>query len=308
MHRYFIASCCIIIFSVLIYSCKKDNASDNAETILTGTAAIMTDETLMPIIEDQIAVFESAYNAKITLASKSEAEVLNALLKDSISIAILSRRLSKEELKIFSNRKIYPKVTGFGTDALALIRNSNSNDTLIDLAAIVDFLQGKTVSNIKGLVFDNPNSSNVRYLDSVAGISKSRKDGIYSFNSNADAIKYVAENDGFIGIVGLSWITQLAEDLAGKPLKIKVLSVRALNGDAYISPTQNDIAEGKYPLARDLFIVNSQAYPGLGMGFASFITGERGQRIILKSGLLPIRIPGRNITIRNKVEKEKVNN
>jgi hypothetical protein len=31
------------------------------------------------------------------------------------------------------------------------------------------------------------------------------------------------------------------------------------------------IAEGKYPLARDLYIVNCQGYSGLGMGFAHLL-------------------------------------
>ncbi len=35
--------------------------------------------------------------------------------------------------------------------------------------------------------------------------------------------------------------------------------------------------------------VNCQGFSGLGMGFASFVAGDIGQRIILKSGLLPIK-------------------
>jgi phosphate transport system substrate-binding protein len=59
-------------------------------------------------------------------------------------------------------------------------------------------------------------------------------------------------------------------------------------------------------LARDLYIINCQGYSGLGMGFASFVAGDIGQRIILKSGLLPIRTPGRKISfiINNKKEKK----
>ncbi len=63
--------------------------------------------------------------------------------------------------------------------------------------------------------------------------------------------------------------------------------------------------EVKYPLARDLFIINCQGYSGLGMGFASFIAGEIGQRIVLKSGLLPVRTPGRKLKIRNQIIKDK---
>jgi len=48
-----------------------------------------------------------------------------------------------------------------------------------------------------------------------------------------------------------------------------------------------------------------QGYNGLGMGFASFITGEIGQRIITQSGLAPIREPSRNIRIRNQIENKK---
>jgi phosphate transport system substrate-binding protein len=40
------------------------------------------------------------------------------------------------------------------------------------------------------------------------------------------------------------------------------------------------------------------------MGFGSFITGERGQRIVLKSGLVPIRFPSRKIITRNQITNE----
>jgi phosphate transport system substrate-binding protein len=41
------------------------------------------------------------------------------------------------------------------------------------------------------------------------------------------------------------------------------------------------------------------------MGFASFLAGDIGQRIVLKSGLLPIQMPGRNIMTRKEIEKQK---
>jgi phosphate transport system substrate-binding protein len=86
---------------------------------------------------------------------------------------------------------------------------------------------------------------------------------------------------------------------------VNTLSVIGNKSNESYSPSQNNIAEGKYPLARDLYIINCQGYSGLGMGFASFVAGDIGQRIILKSGLLPIRIPGRNIKIRKQIENDK---
>ena len=113
-------------------------------------------------------------------------------------------------------------------------------------------------------------------------------------------IKYVSQNSGRIGVVGLNWIEQSNADLE----KIAILSVKNVKSNSYIYPSQNSLAEKTYPLARDLYIINCQGYSGLGMGFSSFVAGEVGQRIILKSGLLPFKMPGRNIIVRNKIEKD----
>jgi phosphate transport system substrate-binding protein len=58
---------------------------------------------------------------------------------------------------------------------------------------------------------------------------------------------------------------------------INVLNVKGLNNTGYFAPSQNNIAEGTYPLARDLYIINCQGYSGLGMGFASFVAGDIGK-------------------------------
>jgi phosphate transport system substrate-binding protein len=293
----------IFIFIVVFLVIRCNTKVDNKKSIPEENIGIVTDETLTPIIEDQIAVFESEHKAKVNLISKSEAGAINALMNNSVKVAILSRKLTTGEMKAFDNKKIIPKVTPFATDAIVLIRNSSNNDTLIALNDVLDFMKGKSVAGVKGLVFDNPNSSTVRYLTELAGLKDTPQQGVFSFNSNQEAIKYVAENNGMIGVVGLNWVVQPKPEMLESIKKIRVLSVKGINTDGYFSPTQNNLAEKKYPLARDLFVVNCQEYGGLGMDFALFVAGDRGQRIILKSGLLPVRVPGRKIVIRNKINK-----
>jgi len=288
----------VALVAVIVIACKKQ---DNQETILKGKTVVWTDETVFPIIEDQVMVFESQYDAEIDLVSKSETEVINALMKGDAKIAILSRQLSAAESKVFQDKELVPRITKFATDGVALIVNRKSADTLIAVADIVDFLQGKPTNKIKGLAFDNPNSSTVRYLKQLAGIAATPSN-VYSFNNNVEAIKYVSENDGIVGVIGLNWLTQPSPELQHEIEKISVVSVKG-KGNDYVFPSQNNLAEGKYPLARDLFVANCQGFSGLGMGFASFVAGERGQRIILKSGLLPASMPGRKISIRNNINQ-----
>ncbi|OCB76427.1 phosphate ABC transporter substrate-binding protein [Flavobacterium piscis] len=297
----------LVVFVFLFAMCnqKSKNEADN-ETILKGSIDITVDETIKPIVEDMVAVFEGTYyDAKISLKPKSEAELINDLLNQKAKVAVTTRDLTQEEKTRFEKSKINPRVTPFATDAIAFVTNKSNNDTLIALKTVIDFLQGKSDSGIKGLVFDNPNSSTVRYMKELAKVKDIPSKNVFSFKTNNEVIKFVSENDGMIGVVGVNWLYQPSPDMLGLVKKINVMSVKGLNGGGFYSPTQNDLGEKKYPLARDLFIINCQGYTGLGMGFASFISGDIGQRIVLKSGLLPVRTPGRNLKIRSQIIKDK---
>lgn len=299
----------ILLFSVffilgigVFVSCKQSDSKKDKESIIKGTATLLVDETIKPIIEDQIAVFESTYDAKIVLDAKSEKEVIQTLIKDSTGLVVLSRPLNSDEIKFFGQFKIKPKTTKFATDAIALISNKKDADTLIAMKDVVAFLKGQPQTKIKGLVFDNPNSSTVRYFTALAGVKEVPREGVYSFKSNEEVVKFVAKNDGMIGVIGINWLLQPTVGIKDYLTNINVLSVQGLNKNSYFAPTQNNLAEGTYPLARDLFIINCQGYSGLGMGFASFLAGEIGQRIILKSGMLPKDMPGRKILIKSRIK------
>jgi len=293
-------------FILVFFACNQtNNQKSNDETILKGSTSILVDETLLPIIADQVEVFESLYaGSKIKLIAKSEAESVLALAKDTSKIAILSRKLNPEEEKVFESKKITPRTTVFAIDAIAFISNKRNKDTLVALQDVVDFMKGNSDSNIKGLVFDNPNSSSVRYMNELSGLKEMPSKGIFSFKTNEEVIQFVSQNDGMIGIVGVNWLMQPSLKMQPIVDKVNLISVKGIGKTAYYAPTQNNLAEGKYPLARDLYIINCQGYSGLGMGFASFIAGDIGQRIILKSGLLPIKIPGRNIKTRTQLENK----
>lgn len=297
----------LVTFVLLFIMCNQKRQNDSEkETILKGSLEITVDETVKPIVEDQIAVFEGTYyDAKISIKPKSEAELINDLLNQKTKVVITTRDLTQEEKDKFVKLKINPRVTPFATDAIAFISNKSNNDTLIALKTVIDFMKGIPNSKIKGLVFDNPNSSTVRYMKNLAKVNDIPAHGVFSFKTNDEVIKFVSENDGMIGVVGVNWLSQPSAKMQNVVHSINVLSVKGLNSDKYYSPTQNDIAELKYPLARDLFIINCQGYTGLGMGFASFISGDIGQRIVLKSGLMPVRTPGRKLHIRNEIIKDK---
>ncbi len=293
-----------LLILLFVFSCQNKNEA-KLDTILEGKASVYIDESVFPIVEDEVAVFETEYKAKLKLISQSENEIVNSFLKDTAKIFVMTRNLSEQEMKVFKAKKVVPRITPFAKDAVAFIRNKKSNDSLIALQDVIDFMKGKSVPGIKGIVFDNANSGTARYISQLSGVSVANQKNVYSLKNNEEVIKYVAENNDMIGVIGMNWIFQPPLDLEDTVDKVNVLAVKGINKSEYCFPTQDNIASGKYPLARTLYIINCQGYSGLGMGLASFVGGERGQRIILKSGLVPERVPSRNIRIRNTITKDK---
>lgn len=287
---------------VLTLAGCKDTKEE--QTILKGRITIIVDEEIFPIVEDAYWVFRSQYPAEIQFDSLPESEAINALLSGKTDVGILSRRLSSAEERKFTSKGIKPRITPFAKDAVIFLTNSASKDTVIDLQEIIAFLKGKE-STIKKLVFENPNSGTVRYMDSVAGLNKSPKKNVYSLDSHESVLKYIAQNKDVIAVTSLNPVLQPYEKWAPFTDKVKVMAVRNVksNNDpvSYFKPSQTNIATGDYPLTRTLYVLNYQGTAGLGTGFASYIAGPDGQRLILKSGLLPIRVPARIINIRKEI-------
>ena len=287
---------------LVLLSCQNNSGSVQ-QSYTSGFEQILVDESFAPIIEDQEYLFESTYpDAKLDLLLKSENELLNLFLTDSVQVAVLSRLLTPEETKYFEGRNIKVRVNRFAIDGIALITKNPAKDSLVLVQDIIQVLKGFD-SPIQSLVFDNANSSTVRYFKELAGVSNLPTKGVYALKSNSEVIRYVHDNPGAIGVVGVNWMVQPPRDLEGIVGDLKILGVKNVSGqagsDTFYKPTQNDIALGLYPLTRSLYVINCEGGAGLGTGFASFIAGERGQRVVLKSGLLPDSIPSREINIVN---------
>ncbi|WP_297334390.1 substrate-binding domain-containing protein [Flavobacterium sp.] len=301
----------VVFAFTLFFACKGEGSgSDGAnaeipETLTSGRVNLHVDTTVQPIVEDVLAVFHSVYNrATIQQVNRTESEIVNALLSDSASVAVLPRMLTDDEARYFEKRKITPRVTPFATDAVAFVVNNKATDTLLDPEELYKALRGEP-STISKLVFDNPGSSTVQYLLKKANAGKLPAQGMFALNSNREVIEYVRDNNGAVGIVGVNWLVQPPLNLQKTVEDVTVMAVKNVKTDTtaagYYKPSQTNIATGAYPFTRKLYLLNYQGKQGLGMGFATYISAREGQRIILKSGLLPEEIPPREINVRNEL-------
>ncbi|WP_207533736.1 PstS family phosphate ABC transporter substrate-binding protein [Desertivirga arenae] len=286
----------------VLASCQnKSNKTSVEETAVSGSTQIVVDESLAPIVQDQYDVFSNSYqSATIKFIFQPENKLLNTFLSNQVNIAIMTRALLPKEAKVFESKRIKIRMNRFAVDAVTLIANRSMVDSTITVEELIATMQGKS-KRLK-LVFDNANSSTVRYLKELAKVDQLPATGIYALNSNSEVIKYVHNNKGALGVIGVNWIKSPGKDVEELVKDVRILKVKNLKGlpgsDAFYKPSQSNLALGLYPLSRNLYIINCQGTPGLGTGFASFLASERGQRIVLKSGLLPDSLPSREIFIK----------
>ena len=294
----------LVLFTVFI-SCKPkvSNNSKEEDTYHTGTETVAADGSFEPIVAEEAYVFKGIYpEAKLKLNYLTENEVLRKLLNDTVRVAVLSRELDSTEVKILTKRTLPPETQPFAVDAVALIVNKTSTDTLITVSDIKKMLTGNTKTN-KNIVFDNPNGSLVRYLKAFAGNIDLKQKNIYALKSNKEVLNYVSTHNAAVGIIGFSWLNDPDADYKAAVNNVKIVGVKdeasKAFGKAYYKPSQETLELKQYPLSRKLYIINCTGKLGLGRGFQDFLASERGQRIILKSGLLPDSIPQRLINIKD---------
>jgi phosphate transport system substrate-binding protein len=283
----------ILLFSLL--ACNQTQ-TPNTEGIISGTTTIVADESVFTIVDDEAEIFALNYKqAQIKFNYQPEQKLVKLFLSDSIKTAIMARDLTPQEKQHFLDQKIVIRTNRFAIDGIALIVNKASTDSVITIQQLNDALVGKFKSD-KAWVFDNTQSSTLAYLMQFAGV-KTFASNVYALQSNKEVIKYVSAHPQAVGVVSLSWLVRPTPDVENELKNIKLL---ALSGDdkKYHKPTQSTLKTGKYPLTRNLFIHNCQGSAGLGTGFASFLAGELGQRIILKAGLAPDSLPSRQLNFK----------
>ena len=282
----------MLLVSVVTISCSQKKQVVVTDTPTNGSVNISVDESFKPVIDEQIKMFEGSYpGTKINVHYKPEAECLKDLLNDSATrMVIVTRGLNAKEEHYFQDSMDYvPRWDKIATDAIAVVVNANSADTIFSLKRLQDQLSGRLGSK-QQIVFDGLSAtSTVRFaIDSILK-GKSFDTGVVKAVKNSkEVLNYIASDVNAIGLVGISWIGN-PEDTAQVNMlkKVKIAYVKCdICGDSpYVKPTQLSILTKRYPLVRGLYYILKENYSGLGAGFVDFMQFERGQLIFKRAYL-----------------------
>lgn len=293
----------MVLLVLLFGACRRKDKKAVKETRTSGTTKLLVDASFARILDDQIEVFKSDYpEAKVTTILGNENKILPDFLNGKVQMIVLSRMLKPDEENYYKQKQIPVYTDRFAIDGIALITNAANIDSNITTSEVFDILKGTSKSG-KKLVFDNAYSSTIRYFIDSAKVKELPKEGVYTLQTNNDVIKYIAEHKEYIGVVGVNWLLENNKDILAYLPQVKMMGVKDLpgkkGGDNYYKPTQENLINAKYPFLRNVYIINAEYRDGLGTGFANWLTSQRGQLIVLKSGLGPHKLAPRELNIKN---------
>ena len=295
--------CSILFLGLILFSCKDKPRDSWTDTLTSGFIKIACDEDFKALMDAEIQSF-GAHNqeAFINPVYTTEANAIDLLIEDSVRFALVTRDLNKAEKAKLAERGMEAKRHTIAFDGIAIINNQVNADSIIGLPVLKKILTGEITEwsqinpNTKygtiRVIFNNKESGVLRYVADSILRGEANSPNLYALNSNTEVLEKVAEMPNSIGIIGVNILSD-ENNLTHHKHKDKIRIMRVSKDEntslenSYL-PYAGDIAQESYPLWRPVYVLVSDPRSGLSAGLSIFMSNEIGQKIILKSGLLPV--------------------
>lgn len=300
----------IAVFAVIIAAMFTLSACDyttKKSSSTTGELTVGIDEGLAPLMEEEAAEFMRLNNeSKVKVSIKTSKEVIADLNSGVYKTIVVGRDLTKEEADIFTSNKIELKKNKFALDGIGIIVNPKNPLTKINFNELKRIYTGeqtewkdmdgdnKDIYTGKIKVFTARKNASIHdiFKDKVlAGAEFGTNDVVCS--TSTQMMNEIRNNENAIGFISMAWITVSNDtlDVTVKPLKVAAVNPQTGAVGNYVSLHQAYIANNSYPLVTESYIISSDFSMNLSVGFTSFLVAYDGQRIVLRSGLVPVTQP-----------------
>lgn len=322
--KYLGAIAAAAVIAAGVSSCLKYEKP--AHTATSGTTTIVCDNTFENIFEQEVDVFEYQYpEAHILVRYATQAEAFDSLFNLNTRTIVATRDLTAEEKRALKakyknqrNANVNVRSSKIAVDAVAFIVNPENTVNKLTVNEVADIVGGRTtkwdelepskLGDIR-VVLDQTGSSMSAFLRDSLLNGGQLASNVYAAGSIPEVFSIVERDRNAIGVLGVSWITsdldsadvspeELAKSVLGdEPVmgadltrRVKVLAINRNDEVTAYKPYQQYIFEGSYPFFRQIYMITTASTSNVAGGFYSFVTGPTGQKIIMKTGIMPARV------------------
>lgn len=251
-------------------------------------------DTVLPVSQEAAETYMAAHpGGRVTVTGGGSGVGISALLDGTTDIAMASRSIKfSERMKLKrGGKQLREAVVAY--DALAVVVNPGNPVTNLTRQQLEDIFRGKVTNwsqvrdavtgkrgeDLKIIVYSRETSSGTYefFKTSVLG-EKNYMAGVLSMPATGAVIQSVSQTRGAIGYVGMAYVNK----------RVKALKV-SYDGKNFVYPSMATGRNHTYPIIRELYYYYTADKERVVKPFISYLLSDAGQRIVMKSGYVPVR-------------------
>ena len=286
---------CLLLLAVFVLTaCGGSASAQSSSSGDTQTIENIGSDTIVNLALAWAEAYQTVQpTVRISVSGGGSGTGLAALVNGTTDIANASRKIKKEEIADAQKNGIEPYEIEIARDAIGVIVNPANPVEQLTLQQVSDIYSGKIKNwrEIGGedrpivlLSRETNSGTHVFFLEEVVRLGQKDNKTLFSQDtlllpSSEGIIAEVRQNPNAIGYDGLGYITP----------EVKTLAIAPKDGDEYVKPSVASVNDGKYPIARPLFMYTPGAPTGDVKVYIDWITGPAGQEIVNQLGFVPLK-------------------
>ncbi|MDH4127202.1 MAG: PstS family phosphate ABC transporter substrate-binding protein [Spirochaetota bacterium] len=217
---------------------------------------------------------------------------INALIQGRIDLANASREIKPEEIKRLEKKKWKLITYKTALDGLSIYINEKNPINELSFEQLKRIYTGEITNwkqiggkDSKIILYGRQNSSGTyAYFRDNVLLKKDYSPTVQELSGTGSIVRKVAQDIDGIGYGGKAYT-----------MGVKVVKVKVKDSDIAYAPTDENVASGKYPLTRDLYIYTTdKVLNGKKKGdavekYIQWISSEEGQKIVKDVGYYPVK-------------------
>lgn len=260
--------------------------TERRESPTKGTVTVYCDDSVFPLVSQLADSFNILYpEALVTVLKVSGKEAVARLVNKESELSISSRLITQFEDSVIAVNKIEYRTLKFVVDGVVLIANF-SFENKISFDMMKDVIYGKS-KKYTAVLPDN-SSAVTEYLQ----YEKFRNEPDLKYitaSDETDVVNQVLSNSNYIG-----FINHITAETLSVVKKIEIGAEKQTRAETYYYPPHPGFyLQELYPLSRPVYIYLAEINIGTASGFATFLTGNIGQKLALEKNFGPAAVPVR---------------
>ncbi len=276
----------VLVAGTTLISCAK--AED-----MQGSLQMKGSDTMVNLCQAWAEAFMATHpKISVAVTGGGSGTGIAALIGGTCDLAAASRKMTQKEIALATAQGAPPQEWTVALDGLAVVVHPQNPVKRLTLQQLADLFTGK-IHNWRELGGANQtvvllsrevnSGTHVYFKEHVLSASKDAGPKEFSpeallLPSSQAIADEVATNSSGIGYYGMGYVNP----------KNVVVAVAKTAADPYITPSEETVRSGVYPISRPLFLYSRGVPQGAVKAFLNFVMSPEGQAVVRHIDFVPI--------------------